>query len=257
MIPANYFVVLYSVVYCSSPFLNIVLNRMNNKTQWHFFIIMLLFIFSVWNTGVNLLNDVSGKEVIGLSTIGVSGTQAGMNIVNFYLMYILGAYLRICGIPSFLSKQVVTFLLWIICVLCILVWALLPINQFGLRSAWLYDNPFVIFSAFLLLCLFSSFTFYSGVINELSRAAFTCFLFHIRIINGIYDSNMINRSAFVLFAYLLSAAFCVYIFSYMIDKGYSFIISPFLKLIKRFSFISNPLFDSSFPPFQQEQPPKI
>ena len=129
---------------------------------------------------------------------------------------------------------------------CIAVWALfMPIkSSLGLKSAWVYHNPLVILSAFVLLCIFLKIKFYSNIVNQLAGAAFTCFLFHIKIINDIYESNMINKSVFILIAYVFSVVFGIYLISYLIYIIYSFLATPLLALVKSFPFVNKNLFDS-------------
>lgn len=65
-------------------------NQVIKKFVW-----VLLLIFSVYPTIVDIAQEIVGDEYIGLSTIGAYGSQWGYTIVNFTLMYIIGAYIRV------------------------------------------------------------------------------------------------------------------------------------------------------------------
>ena len=83
----------------------------------------------------------------GLSTIGAWGNQQGFNIVNFILLYCIGAICKLNNIvdkwKSF--KYLIPLLIGI--VVMVFLWAYFEesITRFGMRSAWCYHNPLVIF----------------------------------------------------------------------------------------------------------------
>lgn len=66
---------------------------------------VVFLLFSVYAIGVDLLNEIVGQEIVGLSSIGAWGSQSGFTIVNFSLLYCLGAYLRLHGFPNLLVKE--------------------------------------------------------------------------------------------------------------------------------------------------------
>ena len=95
LIPANWFVILYITLYFVSPFLNVVIQKVEESGIFKKFVVTLLLLFSVYPTLVDIWGEVTHKEYIGLSSIGMYGSQWGYSIVNFSLMYIMGAYLRV------------------------------------------------------------------------------------------------------------------------------------------------------------------
>ena len=58
-------------------------------------LVLILVLFTVWPTFFDLIQGVLGKELLGISTIGMYGSQYGYTIVNFVLMYIIGASIAI------------------------------------------------------------------------------------------------------------------------------------------------------------------
>lgn len=99
LVPSNWFVILYSTLYIISPYINILLEQLSGK-QKKKMVIVLFAIFSVWPTIVDLSGEILGKEWIGLSSVGMYGSEWGYSIVNFLLVYIIGAYLYHMSDPS-------------------------------------------------------------------------------------------------------------------------------------------------------------
>ena len=50
--------------------------------------------FSVYPTIVDFLIEITKHEFLGLSSIGMYGSQYGYSIVNFTLCYCVGAFIR-------------------------------------------------------------------------------------------------------------------------------------------------------------------
>lgn len=92
-IPANYFVILYIALYFVSPYINAIVSSLNLR-QAKRMLIILISAFSIYPTLVDLLFEIIGREIMGLSTIGAWGSQYGYTIVNFSLMYVIGAIIR-------------------------------------------------------------------------------------------------------------------------------------------------------------------
>lgn len=222
-VPNKYFVILYCALYLISPFLNRVFRKFSGK-QWKQFLLIVLLVFSVWNTLVDVLEEVVGSEFMGLSTITAWGSKQGFNIVNFCLLYSIGAYLRCNPTPKNLEKRTVLFAFWLLSVLCIFFWALLcrRFHLLELRSAWMYHNPLVIFSAVLLFLFFRSLSFKSKAINRLSAASFTCYLVHTRLLNFTGINNAVSSSVPYMLAHIVLVLIGIYIAAWIIHEMYHF-----------------------------------
>lgn len=234
LIPNSYFVILYTVVYFVSPYLNTMMRNLTKK-QWHQFVGILMLLFSVWPTLVDLSEEVLGWEWFGLSTVAAWGSQQGFNVVNFFLMYVLGGYLRYCGIPEKCNKMRVLFPAWVGTVLGIFAWVLATQNLtfLELKSAWVYHNPLVILSAVLLLAMFAKLEMSSKVINSLSTASFTCFILHTNII-GLFDIQSAAQSNMgVLLAHLLFVVVSCYLLAWVAHKLYHWMTGWGFKRISR------------------------
>ena len=99
LLPVNYYAILYVVLYITSPYINILIKNLD-KTKFRKMLFLFLIIFSVETTIVDIISIF--QKVNGLSAIGLYGSQNGYTIVNFILLYFLGAYIR--QYPLSLSK---------------------------------------------------------------------------------------------------------------------------------------------------------
>ena len=113
LIPANYFVILYCVVYLLSPYINVMLERLSEKNS-RVLVMLSICLFSVYPTMVDVLGEIRGEQFIGLSSIGMYGSQWGYNAVNFTLMYLLGASLKkgYLKLLKWNSMKLTMLLLW-------------------------------------------------------------------------------------------------------------------------------------------------
>jgi len=233
LVPNNYFVVLYATLYIISPYLNRIFADFN-KQQWNRFIITLLALFSAWTTLVDLAEEVLDIQMVGLSTVTMYGSHKGFNIVNFALMYFVGAYLRHQQVPKIINtrgKQFITMILTL-CVMFIWAWFVYPLPRKEMGSSWMYHNPLVILMAVLLFLLFSSFDFEKKWINELAKAAFTCFLLHAMMLDFVGIEKYSTGNVFVMLVHIVVVVVFCYICSYIVYKIYNCTIGKILSLIE-------------------------
>lgn len=220
-IPNSYFIILYIALYMISPYLNRVFEGFA-KIQWNKFLTTIMFLFSVWPTLVDLSEDILGKEWFGLTTIGAWGGQQGFNIVNFVLLYFVGAYLRHNDVQEWIGSRTKIIFTIIITILVIFMWSIgcEYLTCLEIRSAWLYHNPLVILLAALLFVLFKSFTFENKVVNELAKASFTCFLFHNKLLPYMQIEKYSTGNVFVMLIHIVITVVTCYLASYVAYKVY-------------------------------------
>lgn len=227
-IPKNYYVILYSALYLISPYLNIVMKQLN-RIRLRKFVIINFVLFSLYTIFVDYASAFTGLNLGELSTIGLNGSSAGYTIVNFVLVYIIGAYIRENDILVN-KKKVSLFLLFLIFTM-----QMMTIVEFksGLESniVWNYNNPIIIIMAACILLLFRQIKIWSKVINELAKGAFTCFLFHTTILPWFKIKQMVTSSLFILVVNQLMMVSVIYLTSYIMYKVYSFFSKPLIKII--------------------------
>lgn len=228
LLPINYFVILYSALYLISPYVNTLIHSLSKK-NFQKLLITVLIVFSVWTIFVDALENAQGIPLNGLSTVGMYGSQKGYSIVNFILVYFVGAYIRIHGI-NMKNRQLIWSGIGILAVNYI--WSMGE-HSLGLSSisAWNYNNPLIILFAAIVLVLFSRVHFYNKGINELAKGAFTCFLFHGTFMTHLGIEKAVASNVFLMLLHQILVAVVLYLTSYMVYKIYTLCTSWFVKWI--------------------------
>lgn len=238
-LPKNYFVVLYLALYIISPYVNMAILQLN-KIQYVKLLMVVVLLFSIWPLIIDVLSSYFGISDFGLSTIGAWGSQHGYTLVNFILLYIIGAYLRLYvdmdHVPF--NKAIIHV---IICVLGVFFWSLFEIKIMLLpeaNCALAYNNPFVIVMAASLFVIFKKIDISCSWINNLAGAAFTCYLIHGYFIHHIKISFFVQQNIAIMLLHLVFAPTMIYIISWLVYKMFYWFINPLLSYFKK-PIISN------------------
>lgn len=234
MVPGNYYVILYIALYVVSPYINIMFMKYDDKI-WNRFICTAILLFSVYPILVDLSGEILGIEWFGLSTIGAYGNQQGFTIVNFILVYLVGAYIRFHGIkPLERARKGVLLGITATLVGLISIWGLFNDHvHFWLGSAWGYHNPFVIAVAVVLFLQFREIKYYGRWINELAKAAFTCYLFHPNLLGHLGIDKAVVSDWWILLFHVFLVILGIYLLSYVVYKVYYFCIGRYIKYIAK------------------------
>lgn len=235
LIPSNYFVILYIAVFLISPFINKLLDNITKK-QFNMMLILLLCIFSVEPTIVDIFGELKGSTVIGLSFTGMYGSQWGYSVVNFVLMYIVGAYLRknIDSIKNISYSKLLIILAT--CVVIMTVWSRVNdrIGYLTEKTAWEYCNPVVILSACIIfICFYKMNIEYSSVVNKLAAGAFSVFLLHNPILSLIDIKKYVNMNCTIMLTHIIISAVAIYLICWCIWWVYDKIISVVYNVLKK------------------------
>ncbi len=237
-VPSNYFVILYMALYFISPYINMILKRLDTKGRQRFLLVM-TFLFSFWATAVDLSQEILGFEWFGLSTIGAWGNQRGFNIVNFTFLYCIGAYLRLDGVsPKFQKKRFLVPAL-IFLVTGIFGWSLLDDRLAILdgHCAWMYHNPLVILTAVSLFLIFQSMKFQSKIVNNLARSSYTCYLFQNIILAHLDIQGAAQGPLWFLLLHIVGTIIGIYLVSYVVYQIYHLCTAwLFRRLSKRLEY---------------------
>ena len=233
LIPSNWFVVLYIALYLISPMLNVIAEKylMNTKK----FIIILSILFSIFPTCVDILQDFRNEEIYGLSTIGMYGSQYGYTIVNFSLMYLIGAYIKLNYDTIKYSKN--KSICYIIILTVILtIWA--EINNhvnFGFeKTALEYCNPLVIMLAIQIFLIFSHLDLGSNnIINRLSKATFTVFLLHNVFLKFIKIEYFVLQNSLIMIFHIIISTIGIYFICWIFYEIYNCISKKIFEILTR------------------------
>lgn len=222
----GYFIMFYSIIYLISPLINLMFTHVDEKRNQK--IIVLLFVFfSVIPSVVNLLDSLKIADfswAAGLCTVTKDGTFDGYSIVNFFLCYVLGGYLRHYrsdkkSLPKLLVILFANTLL-------LFIW-----GYFDYQSAFTYDNPLVIFEAVSLILLFNKFSFKSKIVNELSSSGFTCYLVHGFFLKYLQIEKYASGEWYVLLIHVILSVLSIYLICYVIHKIYTLCTGWFVRLL--------------------------
>lgn len=239
-IPNNWYVIIYLALLFVSPYVNIIIHKLS-KEKLILLTVILFLIFPVWNTFWSVVSAKLGFDIVGISTVGISGDQAGYTIVNFIFLYVVGALLHKWNVLQY--KKGYDFLGYIICTLIIFLG-----KKIGL-SMWDYSNCFVVMSSVFLFNFFRKIKLNLGEFDKyilwISKACFGVYILHTKaIIEGtfweicsFYDMND-GRVAAVVGNYIV-CILATFIMCVAIDSLYRFLLSPILKMVEKKTFIIN------------------
>lgn len=197
LIPTNYYVILYCALMLLSPFVNFLMNGLDHK-KLKLFTGLSFILFSVFTIAVDLLKEGTGNSFSGLSPIGLEGSMNGYTIVNFALVYIIGAYLKKTeGEKEYRTGILLLVLAGITAIL--FFWQ----KKFS-SSALAYCNPLVIMEAVIVFLLFRKLKIQNKWINFIAPASFSCFLIHGYLLR-IFDFGTLREKSlpFVLLMLVL------------------------------------------------------
>lgn len=228
LIPKNYYVTFYIVLCILAPYINKGLNHLN-QNEWKKMLACCIGIFSIWA----VISDVimsTVPTIFGISPVTSGNSIAGYTIVNFFLMYIIGAYIRNNPIKIKTSKSII--LLAGLTVI-MTIWSLI-VKNYHLPTediVWAYDNPLVILYSVLLFTLLTNCTVkYNKAINSLGKASFMVYLLHPIFIPYLNIEKFINGNSIVLLCHIVLSVVAVYIICFVVNIIYNLTVN---RLIDR------------------------
>ncbi len=233
-LPRSYFVSLYISLYLVSPYLNVIIHKLSIY-EWKVFFLIVLSLFSVWEILVNIGDDLVNANLATMSAISHWGGGCGHTIVNFSLLYFIGAFLRKYHIQM---GRVKSFLAFWFTTLLILVWFLLEVqHKSGIINYTFgyYYNPLVILQSVLIFLFFSKLNFKSHLVNEFAKAAFTCYIINRLLLSKIGGGEAAVRlSTIHLFFFIIIGAVATYFIAYLLYKLFALSTNWFLVKLNRY-----------------------
>lgn len=164
-----YFLTIYLVILFLSPFLNILLQKLDQK-QYSIFMGIVFFVMSIWS----ILGRIEGiKEVITVNK--VVDPYLGKSVGGFLLMYIIGGYIRRFTRshkkPQF--KYLALFLL--VCGADLAIHFMFPEYK---KVFGAYNNPFIVLSAVFIFMFFRDMHFHSKWVNVIAGTTLGIYAIH-------------------------------------------------------------------------------
>ena len=223
LLPVNYYVILYVTLMLVAPFINIALGRLSRESL-KLFLIISVMAFSIYPTAVDVLEECTGKQFMGLNSVSVNGSIAGYSIINFILIYVIGAAIRLFDLIGHIQKKGL-LALWVVSVSGIYVWHLfLP------KTGYIYCNPLVVLEATATFLLIAGLNFKSRTVNYIAPAAFTCYLIHTSVLKIVGKHIVASSSSIRMLFMLFSMVVGVYLLSFAMMKLWYWWVKPLYRI---------------------------
>lgn len=205
-----YFLSIYLIILLLSPFLNIMLQRLDKK-QYLIFTGIIFMVMSVWST-LACVDEL--KKVFVISKI--VDPYMGKSLGGLLLIYFIGGYLRRFtkehNKPQF--KYLLAFFSF--CAVDFLLHYFVP--QYGSNVFGMFNNPLVIGEAVTIFLFFRDIHFYSPVINTIAGTTLGIYAVHENqyVRDFIWQFKYSGKGAFMGFnfpiSFLVGIGYCAVIF---------------------------------------------
>lgn len=212
--PKNYYVSLYITLYFISPYLNVVIKNLD-KNHLRKLIFVLLTLFSIWSTSINAIIEFLDLNWIGCFSVFIDGTGRGFSIVNFIMLYIIGAYLQLYHEEIKFTKNCLLIALLMTFITTIIRLFLPNIVDSVLN----YDSIFIIIQSITFFCIFLNLKIKNNkIINCIAKRVFGMFLLHYSIIKEL--SKLLNMELWLKSGLFSCIVFtCILVILGMIISG--------------------------------------
>lgn len=234
IVPQNYYVTLYCVLFICSLFYNILIR--NLSSEWfNKLIVILILLFAVWPTAIDIFQEILKTDFIGVSPVSAYGNDEGYTLIQFSLMYILGAYVR-RNKDYFADKGSLYGLIYFAS--AIIIWMM----SFKFETSWEYCNVFVVLESFALFVIFMNLNIHNTFINYIAKHVFGVYILHTSavMIQGFWGSMDIGEYAskglgFFLLNIIVSVVSMCLICT-ILDIVFEKVMIPFNALLEKLYF---------------------
>lgn len=164
------------------------------------------------------------------------GAQRGYSVFSFCIIYLLGRYLKLYGLPGIFKKNsLYIYILFSVLLGCIAFIFQLTGHGGFVRIVFAYNNPIVIVSSVAFFVFFDRMSFHSNLINHIAKSTLACLLGHTAIFflytrhfKFLYD----NYTGIEVIAYWGLSILFVFCASIVIDQIRQLLYKPIENLMK-------------------------
>lgn len=203
-----YFLSNYLIILALSPFINLILQKLDKK-QYRIFCGIVFIVMSVWTTFANMGGFNKVFKITNLVD-----PYMGKSVGGFLLMYIIGGYLRrfTTGNNKPQLKYLILFFAF-----CATDFALRIFPQYSSNVYGMYNNPLVIGEAITIFLFFRDMHFYSSVVNIVAGTTLGIYAIHETsfVRNMLWDNSFFNgifTNSSVLTVGIAAFVYCACIF---------------------------------------------
>lgn len=203
-----WFISCYTVIYCLSPYINLIPEKLKHCDFKRLILILLGFFFLAPTLLVfHEITDDMGKGVI-----------------TMFVLYLIGRYIRLYGMPQIIKDY--SWAIFIGCTLIIFAANSLLSLQGNVILRFARDNTvFILLSSLAVFHLFGKLTFCSPTINKLATYVFGIYLCHFTIISVLEPLYTSHKDDILLWPLLLLVLIIAYFGSIAIDAIRKFMIA--------------------------------
>lgn len=220
LLTPDYFITLYIALYIFSPYLNRTITGLSEKS-FRKLLIYMFVIFSLWASMMDIGNEVLHSSFFNNGNpVGAGGSVGGSTVVHFMFMYLLGAYLRLFPLNISVKKCTIGLLIVVVSLMLFRVTELQMFHNNLLMNVRSYCNPLVIIQSVILFVIFSRINLKSIIVNQLSGAAFTCYMIQGPILKLVEIPLAVNGGVFIMCIHIVTCLVGIYLLSYIAYKLY-------------------------------------
>lgn len=235
IIPSNYYLMLYCAIYLLSPYINRMLEMLDEK-EFRNLVLVMLALFSLWPTLRTFVISLLGISMPGTSFISASGDGEGYTLINFCLCYLLGAYIRRRDRNMSILVKSVGFLSTALVIV---------IGQYLTPNMLDYCNIFVILNGIFLFYMFKDLNLPQiKIVSGFAKTSFSVFVIHTNFIMihwfwGKFNiSDICQRSYLHFLLGVFVAIISMYLICVGIDMLCRFLMKPIVKQLDKLSFMN-------------------
>lgn len=235
LVPTNWYIVLYVVLVILSPYINHMIKDLSKKSYFTLLVVMFL-LFSVWPTMLDVAEGILGIKMAGINTVAYNGADKGYTIVNFVMLYLIGAFISKFNALQYAKRWDV--LGYLICTIFVFL------QETFLCAGWSYASPFVVLSVIFFMNIFRKISITSRVINDISKASLGVFLIHTQylICNTLWSNFGIEEACKgSLLGCIWNMTWCcvvTYMLCTVLDMVCRFIATPVSKLLDQIPILN-------------------
>jgi len=211
-----WFISCYTVIYCLSPYINLIPEKLKQRDfKWLIAILLAFFFLAPTLLVFHEITDDMGKGVI-----------------TMFVIYLVGRYIRLYGMPQIIKNHA-----WAIFVCCtIIVFAansLLSLQGTVILRFARDNTVLILLSSLAVFHLFSKLLFSSSVINKLAGYVFGIYLCHFTIISVLEPLYAMHKNDMLLWPWLLLVLLVAYFGSIGVDAIRKFAIGRINALFNK------------------------
>ncbi len=231
-----WFIIIYCALFCLSPFLNLLFQKVVEKNKQKEFLTAIIVLFSIYPTILSFIGSLFGEELNGLSTIASDGDLAGYSIVNFIMLYYCGCYLQYKEKSNDKKEEKpILYLVAIIMIAALITMIAWVDHLYAFEHVvWEYCNILVVIETVVIFEFFLHLKIKQNkIINSLAKASLASYLFHYHFLKYMRINEYVKKSVIIMILHVFGCACLLYLGAYILNLLYEFLTKGIFGYISR------------------------